>query len=144
MGYIPETLPPVAIEGFSSITGRGVRGMADGRVYFAGNRKFLEENRVEVAGELVSAAGRLEGELKSVIWFAAGHSAIAVAGITDKVKDTSAEAVRRLQSDGTEVYMLTGDSEAAAMAIAGEVGISHYISGVLPQDKAHFIGRLQG
>ena len=68
---------------------------------------------------------------------------MAIAGITDRIKPTSIQAVSELQSAGIEVYMLTGDNEATAQEIAHKAGILHYKAGVLPQEKAAFIGNLQ-
>ena len=71
------------------------------------------------------------------------RKALAIAGITDRIKPTSIQAVSELQSAGIEVYMLTGDNEATAQEIAHKAGILHYKAGVLPQEKAAFIGNLQ-
>ncbi len=133
----------VSIDNFESITGRGVKGESDGKTYYAGNRKLLEENRITVSRSLSDEAARLAADAQTVIWFADSENALAIAGITDQIKQSSIQAVSELQAAGIEVYMLTGDQAPAAARIADDAGILHYRAGVLPQDKAAFIGSLQ-
>ena len=133
----------VKIDNFESITGRGVRGEWNGKTYYAGNRKLLEEHRISISQSLCEGAARLTADAQTVIWFADHEKALAIAGITDRIKPTSIQAVSELQSAGIEVYMLTGDNEATAQEIARKAGILHYKAGVLPQEKAAFIGNLQ-
>lgn len=131
------------IEDFDSITGKGITGRVQGKTYYAGNRSLLEEKRIAIPASLSDAAARLTAEAQTVIWFAGEESALAIAGITDQIKKTSIQAVSELRAAGIEVYMLTGDNEATAREIARKAGIPHYKAGVLPQDKAAFISRLQ-
>jgi Cu2+-exporting ATPase len=131
------------IEDFDSITGKGITGKVQGKTYYAGNRSLLEEKRIAIPASLSDAAARLTAEAQTVIWFASEESALAIAGITDQIKKTSIQAVAELRTAGIEVYMLTGDNEATAREIARKAGIPHYKAGVLPQDKAAFISRLQ-
>lgn len=133
----------VKIDNFESITGRGVRGEWNGKTYYAGNRKLLEEHRISISQSLCEGVARLTADAQTVIWFADHEKALAIAGITDRIKPTSIQAVSELQSAGIEVYMLTGDNEATAQEIARKAGILHYKAGVLPQEKAAFIGNLQ-
>ena len=133
----------VSIDNFESITGRGVKGESNGKAYYAGNRKLLEENRIAVSRSLSDEAARLTADAQTVIWFADSENALAIAGITDQIKPTSIQAVSELQAAGIEVCMLTGDNEATARKIARKAGILHYKAGVLPQDKAAFISDLQ-
>ena len=133
----------VSIDHFESITGKGVKGEWNGKTYYAGNRKLLEESRIAVEQSLSDEAARLTADAQTVIWFANEERALAIAGITDQIKETSLQAVSELQAAGIRVYMLTGDNEATAREIAGKAGIAHYKAGVLPQDKAAFISQLQ-
>ena len=133
----------VSIGNFESITGRGVKGESNGKAYYAGNRKLLEENRIAVSRSLSDEAARLTADAQTVIWFADSENALAIAGITDQIKPTSIQAVSELQAAGIEVCMLTGDNEATAREIARKAGILYYKAGVLPQDKAAFISDLQ-
>lgn len=134
---------PVAISGFESLTGLGVKGTAGGTVYYVGNEKLMLENGVTTDDSLETEAARLSAEAKTVIRFAGGGRTIAIIAIADRIKDSSAEAVRRLQSSGIEVYMLTGDNRTAAEKIAHEAGIEHFEAGMLPKDKAVFVEKLR-
>lgn len=131
------------IEDFDSITGKGVKGRAQGKTYYAGNRKLLEKKGIAVSQSLADEAARLTAEAQTVIWFSDEENALAIAGITDRIKETSIVAVKELRSAGIDVYMLTGDNEATAKEISRKAGIPHYKAGVLPQDKAAFVSQLQ-
>ena len=131
------------VQQFESRTGRGIRGVVDGETYMVGNSRMLEDNGITIARKLDEVAWRLSSEHKSIVWFADAEQALAVAAITDRVKDTSVEAVRRLQAAGIEVCMLTGDNRETARHIAIQVGIDRFESEMLPQDKALFVRRLQ-
>ena len=130
-------------EEFESLTGRGIRGRVGGTRYYIGNRRLLEEQRITIDPQLAQEANRLEAEAQTVIWLADEHEALAVAAIADRVKPTSAQAIHRLQRQGIDVHLLTGDNEATARAIAAQTGIRHYRANVLPQEKAAYISRLQ-
>ncbi|MDL2230431.1 heavy metal translocating P-type ATPase [Alistipes sp. OttesenSCG-928-L06] len=133
----------VSVTDFESLTGRGVKGVADGKTYYAGNRKLLEENHIAIDESLHRRAVRLQDESKTVIWLADAEKALAVAGITDRIKESSVEAVRQLHASGIDVYMLTGDNEATAQRVAAQAGIAHFRAEVLPHDKAAFVRQLQ-
>ncbi|TND02420.1 MAG: Cu2+-exporting ATPase [Bacteroidetes bacterium] len=138
-----QHLPVVPVTQFESITGKGAKAIVSGKTYFAGNKKLLLENGIRVSEELLAKATAWSSQSKTVTWFADGEKALAVLAITDKIKETSAEAVARLQQAGIAVYMLTGDNETTANAIARETGITHFKAEVLPEQKAAFIRQLQ-
>ena len=136
-------VPTLNVERFGSLTGKGIEGTVDGVRYFAGSRRLLDEQGIVVGKELNIEAQRLSAEAKSIVWFADSEQALAVAAIADRIKESSVEAVRELQAAGIDVYMLTGDSRAAAGHIAEKAGIRHFEAEILPQDKAAFVKRLQ-
>ena len=146
--YLENNFPQLeknisSIGEFESLTGRGIRGRVDGTRYYIGNRRLLDEQQIAVAPQLAQEADRLEAEAQTVVWLADEHEALAVVAIADRVKPTSAQAIRRLQHQGIDVHLLTGDNEATARAIAAQTGIRHYQANVLPQEKAAYISRLQ-
>ena len=130
-------------DSFESITGKGIKGVVGENTYYAGNEKLLDENNLTISDKLKVFAKQLAEQAKSVIWFADTKQALAVVGITDQVKATSIAAIKQLQDADIDVYMLTGDGEAAAQAVATQAGLKHFKAGVLPQDKAEFIKQLQ-
>lgn len=138
-----ENLQSVLVNHFESIPGRGVKAVSGGETYFVGNKNFLSENKIHISEELESKTNIWSNESNTVIWFADNEKALAVIAIADKIKDTSASAIKLLQQMGIEVYMLTGDNEATAKAIAQQTGLLHYKSEMLPEDKAIFVKQLQ-
>lgn len=128
---------------FGSITGKGAKADHNDETYFTGNRKLLTENNITIAEELLQYAEEWTTQAKTVIWFADSRQALSVIAISDKIKETSIDAIRQMQDMGIELYMLTGDNEATAKAIAQQTGIHHYKAEVLPQHKAEFIKELQ-
>ena len=128
---------------FESLTGRGIRGTVGTTLYYTGNRRLLTEQGINVSPQLEEEAERLTAEAQTVIWLADEHEALAIAAIADRIKPTSRPAIAALQRQGIEVHLLTGDNESTARAIAAQAGIRHYHAGVLPQEKASFIARLQ-
>ena len=133
----------VSVKEFESITGEGVTGVCEGSRYFAGNLRLMKKNGISISPDLSLKADELTAEARTVIWFSDEKNALALAAVTDRVKESSIRAVRTLQDEGIEVYMLTGDNEETAAAVAAQAGIRHFKAGVLPQDKAGFIRNLQ-
>ncbi|MBK9486440.1 MAG: copper-translocating P-type ATPase [Chitinophagaceae bacterium] len=128
---------------FESITGKGAKAFFENESYLVGNKKLLLENNIAIPDTLLQQSEEWGKESKTVIWFANTKTAIAVIAIADKIKQTSVTAINELQKMGIELYMLTGDNEATAKAIAKQTGIDNYKAEVLPQHKADFIKELQ-
>jgi Cu2+-exporting ATPase len=139
---------PVEISNFDSMTGMGVSGLYDGKKYIAGSHKAVE-NQLKTSGlqdetkGLLEQAKILQEQAQTVIYFADDDKVLAVVTITDQVKSGSPHAVTELKKQGIAVYMLTGDNEQTAAAVAKQAGIDHYQAEVLPSDKAAFIKKLQ-
>lgn len=133
----------VSLSDFDSITGKGAKAVYNNETYFVGNKKLLAENNITIADSLVEQADAWGKESKTVIWFASNKEALSVIAISDKIKETSVEAIKQMQDMGIELYMLTGDNEATAKAIAEQTGIKHYKAEVMPQYKADFVKELQ-
>jgi Cu2+-exporting ATPase len=140
--HLKET-PSHPVTHFESITGKGIQGFADGEIYFVGNATFLSENGVRIDEQLAATADALSDQAKIITWFADAQSVLALIAIEDRIKVASFAAIRQLKASGITLYMLTGDRERTAKTIASRVGIDHYQSGMQPQQKAHFIRRLQ-
>jgi P-type Cu2+ transporter len=131
------------IDGFQSLTARGVVGQSNGIKYFVGNRKLMEENHITPSGEAINLASRLHDDAKTVVYFMNEESVLAIIGISDKIKKTSRDAITSLQQKGIDVYMLTGDNEQTAKAVANQVGLKFYQADLRPSDKADFVKKLQ-
>lgn len=133
----------VDLANFQSITGKGARADFDKEPYFVGNKKLMLENNISIQAELENQAGIWAKESKTVIWFSDSKQALAVLAISDQIKATSTAAIQQMQEMGIDLYMLTGDNEATAKAIATETGIKQYKAEVLPHQKADFVKELQ-
>ncbi len=131
------------IADFESITGMGARAVVDGETYTIGNKRLIRENNISFDGEVSEKVRQWALEAKTVIWFARRGKTVAVLAVSDPIKETSRGAVAALQNAGIEVYMLTGDQETTAEAIATQAGISHFRAGVLPAEKENFVKELQ-
>ncbi len=132
-----------ALTNFDSITGKGAKADYSSETYYVGNKKLLAENNITVADQLQQQADEWGKQSKTVIWFADSTQALSVVAISDKIKETSVAAIKEMQDKGIDLYMLTGDNEATAKAIAAQTGIGHYKAEVLPQHKADFVKELQ-
>lgn len=144
VGYLKDKgATAIAYDSFESLTARGVRATFLGETYFAGNRQLIDEQQIHLDVFLADRAKALHEKASTVIYFADEDNVLALIAISDKVKAGSKNAVRTLKEMGIDVYMLTGDNNQTAAAIAREVGISHYKAEVLPSEKADFVKELQ-
>ncbi len=127
---------------FESITGKGVRAVADGRLVAVGTRRLLSEAGIDLS-VLGPIADRLADNGKTAMYVALDGKAAGVLAVADTIKPGAAAAVAALQHLGLEVHMLTGDNPRTAAAIARQAGITQVLAEVLPEHKADEIRRLQ-
>lgn len=127
---------------FEAIPGYGIRAEVEGKTVLVGTRKLMIQQQVEVK-DASPMINELEHEGKTVMLVAIDGVFAAVVAVADTVKETSEEAISRLLDLGLEVIMLTGDNERTARAIAKQVGITHVIAEVLPEQKSAVVERLQ-
>ncbi|MFJ8086118.1 heavy metal translocating P-type ATPase [Streptomyces sp. NPDC096205] len=132
-----------APEDFANIAGLGVQGVVDGHAVLVGRERLLAEWAIALPVELERVKAEAEAAGRTAIAVAWDGEARAVLEVADAVKDTSAEAVRRLRALGLTPILLTGDNRAVAEAVAAEVGIDEVIAEVLPEDKVAVVRRLQ-
>jgi P-type Cu+ transporter len=127
---------------FSAIPGRGVEAVIGDEPILLGNRRLLEE-RGHSLGGLQSTADRLSEDGKTPMFVVIGDALVGVIGVADVLKPDSADAVRALEGMGLEVYMITGDNQRTAEAIARQAGITRVLAEVLPERKAQAVKELQ-
>ncbi|RZK90325.1 MAG: copper-translocating P-type ATPase [Pedobacter sp.] len=126
-----------------NISGQGIEGSFDQSTYIIGNELLAKERNIET---LAAAKNWIDKQLEAaqtVVLFCNDKKVIAAIAIADQIKPTSKQAVQQLQKDGITVYMLTGDNEQTAKAVANQLGITEYRANVLPADKAAFAKSLQ-
>ncbi len=131
------------ISGFESIPGSGVKAVAEGETYFAGSMKIPEIASAKKDPIIEKLSARWLQEAKTVVYFADEEKILAAVGIADTIKPSSVTAIIALAEMNIDVYMLTGDNEQTAAAIASQAGIAHYKAGMQPAEKAAFIKKLQ-
>ena len=138
-----DGISALTLSGFETITGKGAKAGHDNETYYVGNKKLLAENSIIIDDQLQIQAEKWANQSKTVIWFSNSRQALAVIAISDNIKEKSAQAIQEMQAMDIDLYMLTGDNEATAKAIAEQTGIRHYKAEFLPQHKADFIKELQ-
>jgi Cu+-exporting ATPase len=127
---------------FQSVTGQGARGRIDGRSVALGNQRLLEDLGV-VIGAPLARADALRREGHTVMFVAVDGVLAGLISVADPIKETTAEAIQQLHKERLRIVMLTGDNRLTAEADARRLGIDEVIAGVLPDQKAAAITRLQ-
>ncbi len=131
-----------AASDFSSITGKGVRGVVDEKRVALGNRALIAELDID-GGALIERAETLRSEGQTVMFVVVDEKLAGLIGVADPVKNTTPDAIRELHAAGLRIVMLTGDSTTTARAVAKRLGIDDVIAEVLPDQKANAIQKLQ-
>ncbi len=130
------------VDSFKNIDGRGIEVIIDDKKYYAGNLKLMNDKNIST--ELyIDRANDLSKQGKTVMYFADISGIIGIIGVADQVKASSEEAIDLFHKAGLETYMLTGDNEKTANAIANNLNLDKVIAEVLPQDKEEIIRNIQ-
>ncbi|MET3833754.1 Cu+-exporting ATPase [Paenibacillus sp. DS2363] len=130
-------------EKFENIPGYGVRASAKGQEILVGTRRLLADAQVNVSEETVQQMNRLEEQGRTAMLVAVDGQWAGIVAVADTIKDTSREAIGRLQAMGIDVIMITGDNERTARAVAEQAGIGKVLAEVLPEGKAAEVKKLQ-
>lgn len=128
---------------FSAIPGHGVQGKIGKTTYYMGNRKLITDVLGLSTTEINEHMTVLEEQGKTAMILASKSGIEGIIAVADTVKENSREAVSMLLKMGIEVYMITGDNQRTAQAIAKQVGIKNVLAEVLPEDKANEVKKLQ-
>ncbi|MES1174191.1 MAG: heavy metal translocating P-type ATPase [Myxococcales bacterium] len=132
----------VAVQGFESLTGKGVSAELEGRRVALGNRALLDGLGVDPSA-LGAQADALRNAGQTVIFAAVDGKLAGLIAVADPIKDNAADVIARLHESGLRVVMLTGDTRGTAEAVARQLGIQQVIADVLPEQKASAIEQLQ-
>lgn len=143
VNYLKDTASLVALTEVTSITGRGIAGTYDQTRYLAGGLRLINENRIHIDKTLEELADKWEEDANTVICFADDKEVLAVLSVSDKIKENSTKAIGQLKDLGIDVYLVTGDNQKTAEAVAKKTGIPDFQAEALPSDKAEFVTRLQ-
>jgi len=131
------------VEEFKAIPGYGVAGGIGDTYYYLGNRKLITDLLKLSLNDVDQQIASMEDQGKTAMILATQTAVLGAIAVADTVKETSKEAVTRLNKLGVEVFMITGDNIKTAQAIAGQVGIKNVLAEVLPEDKAKEVIKLQ-
>ncbi|MBE99828.1 heavy metal translocating P-type ATPase [Flavobacterium coralii] len=126
-----------------NIEGRGVEAAYDGKVYSIGNSALIMQRGIKVPDSVNRWIQERLIKADTIVLFSDDRQVLCGMAIADTIKGTSAKAIKQLQDKGIAVYMLTGDNNETAAAVAKDTGITNYSAGVLPQYKLEFIRQLQ-
>ncbi|QLJ52506.1 MAG: Putative copper-exporting P-type ATPase A [Candidatus Fermentimicrarchaeum limneticum] len=122
---------------FRSVTGKGVKGVVSRKTVMLGRPEWFDAGR-----RISDKVHELEDDGKTVVLLRVGEELGAIA-VSDVVKPDSAEAVAKFRRMGFEIYMITGDNERVAKAVARKVSVDRYFAGVLPEDKSKLVEKLK-
>ena len=130
------------VEGLEATAGQGITCTMQGKRILAGNLKMMQQAGIPLEG-LDKQADQLAQQGKTPLYFALDGKLLGIIGVADVVKKTSRQAILELEKMGIDVVMLTGDNQRTAQAIQKQLGLTHVVAEVLPQDKESEIQKLQ-
>lgn len=124
-------------DSFEVVKGKGIKGELDNRDFLIGNKSLLTENGVPLDNKLMSS------KVGSFVFISIDKKHVGTIIVGDKIKETSKETIVRLKERGIETWMITGDNEIVAEAVANELGIDHFVANALPLEKSSKLEELQ-
>lgn len=141
-GIAKRGIEPAAADSFEAIPGFGVAAVAEGRELLVGTRRLMERRGID-ASAAYDQMTALENEGKTAMLAAIDGRYAGMVAVADTIKETSKAAVGKLKAMGLDVWMITGDNERTALAIARQAGIDRILAEVLPEGKADQVKKLQ-
>ncbi|MGO1470129.1 MAG: copper-translocating P-type ATPase [Tissierella sp.] len=132
----------VSAENFAAVPGKGLKADFEGKNILIGNRKLMNDNSIDIKDK-ESELAKLETEGKTAMLLSINSKLSGIIAVADTIKETSAKAIKELQDMGLTVYMITGDNERTAKAIADEVNVDNILADVLPENKAEKVEALK-
>jgi Cu2+-exporting ATPase len=131
------------VDGFESVTGKGVRGVYAGSLIALGNLHLMEDFGASVDSKLEKKVKEWQLTGETVMYLLVGSKVAGIVSVADSIKPTSLKAIKSLQKMGIKVHMLTGDNEFTAKTVANELGLDGYLADCLPEDKYRKVKELQ-
>ncbi len=130
------------VKDFHAITGHGVKAKIGKTQYYIGNAALMKKQKINTK-QLEQELAELEEQGKTAMFIASSKKILGIVAVADEIKQDSPRAVKMLQEMGIMPYMITGDNQRTAQAIARKVGIENFYAQVLPEDKAKHVKKLQ-
>ena len=137
-----RNLKLLKIDDFEALPGMGIRGKLDNRTILVGNRNWFEENHFNLE-KFDAVLNRLADEGKTSILVAEEQKIQGIIAVADTIQEDSEQAIARLKKLGMKVFMLTGDNQRVARAVAEKVGVDEFYAEVRPGQKASYVKKLQ-
>ena len=137
-----KNLKLLKVTNFKAVIGHGVEAKISGRNYAIGNIKLMDRNKIDFS-TIQNELQQLENEGKTVMVAAEGKQILGLIAVADQIKEDSPQAMGILKRMGVVPYMITGDNQRTAAAIAKQAGIEHFFAEVLPEDKVNHVKTLQ-
>lgn len=130
-------------EDFSAVTGKGVEAKIYGKKVTLGNLKMMEYAKADITSKMKFKAKTYQKQGKTVSYLSIEETVVGYVVIGDKIKETSAKAIKALQDKGIDVIMLTGDNHDTAQAVASVLNLADFKASMLPEDKLKEVEKLQ-
>ncbi len=137
-----KNLPLAKVEGFESLKGKGVVGKIDGKPASAGNRRCMDEQKIDVSA-LEKRVEELQNQAETVIYFALNGELVGILSVGDAIRDSTPEAIEILHKESVQIIMATGDNQATAEAVSKHLKLDGFKANILPEDKNALIQKLQ-
>ncbi len=131
------------VDKFESVTGKGVKAIYNGENIGVGNFRLVDDFKAALTEEQKQMAEEWQLTGQTVMYLIIGKTVEGIVSVSDKIKETSSSAIKKLQKLGIHVHMLTGDNKFTAKAVADELGLDGYGADYLPEDKYNKIKELQ-
>lgn len=142
-GAKAEKLELFTLDKFESVTGKGVQAFYKGRKIGLGNHRILEEFNAELSDDKKKLVEERQLSGQTVMYLIIGTKVEGIVSVSDKIKQSSANAIKTLQKMGLKVHMLTGDNKFTAKIVADELSLDGFIADCLPEDKYNKVMELQ-
>ena len=130
------------VTGFQSFSGLGVKAEVNGSIVIVGNEVLMRNNSIDIS-QLRIHSNMLQEQGKTTVYVARDSEPLALLAISDTLKESSSIAISELSDQGIDVWMITGDKEKTAHAIAKKIGVENVMAEVMPADKAEKVKELQ-
>jgi Cu+-exporting ATPase len=141
-GAKARQITPSDVDAFAAITGQGVRGNVDGKAIALGNTRLMQAVGADVE-PIAGKADALRRQAKTVIFLAIEGRLAGLIAVQDPIKTGAKDTLAALHAEGLRIVMLTGDNQATAQAVAGELGLDEVHAGQSPESKSAWIAQVQ-
>lgn len=141
--HAPADLDIRNVESFTSVTGKGLKGILEGSTVLLGTEAFLQEHGIQVPESIQDDVERFRRNAKTVVFVARDDIMIGVIAIKDRLKANAKQAIADLNEMNIRIALITGDHLATANAVAEEIGIEQVFADASPKKKSEIVSSLQ-